>query len=99
MPPEELKAFKEAYCKAHGGKYNLEVSKPYLEKLANGYLEKCKVTDDWTDILKVEALVVVTLNNYLVYSFLLEPICYCYNHTFYIELSAMEMSLIMKLFR
>jgi len=42
-----------AYCRAPGGKYNLEAPIPFRRKLADEYLDKYKTTGDWTDILKV----------------------------------------------
>lgn len=51
MNDEELAAFKEEYEKK--GKYDLQCQISHLAKLADGYLEKYKQTNNWTDCVKV----------------------------------------------
>lgn len=51
----------------HHGKFDLDVQVPHLAKLANFYEDKYKMTQNWTDCLKVCVIIIIDLANFIKY--------------------------------
>ena len=62
---QELEAFKKDYSGHVGGKYNLKIQVPHLEKLADRYLQRYVAFGQWTDALKVNVCDLSCLHTYM----------------------------------